>query len=286
MKSLILAAVSLVTMTLGSANADNRLKVLIVDGQNNHDWKSSTPVLKTILEECGRFDVTVATAPHHGSTPDAWNHWGPAFTDFNVVLSNYNGDEWPADVKSAFLDYVRNGGGFVSYHAADNSFPSWKEYNEMIGVGGWYGRNEKSGPKIYWQDGKVVHDTSPGAGGHHGQQHPFDVEIRDTDHPITKGLPLKWLHAKDELYDSLRGPAENVTVLATAFSDRKFGGTGRHEPMLMAITYGKGRIFHDVLGHAAYSMQDQGFKTTLARGCEWAATGTVTLPPTPAGSKF
>lgn len=168
-------------------------------------------------------------------------------------------------------------------HAADNSFPKWAEYNEMIGVGGWGGRNEKSGPKLHWEDGKILRDTSPGGGGHHGAQHEFVVEIRDPAHPITKGLPVKWKHAKDELYDSLRGPAANLTVLATAFSDKQFGGTGRHEPMVMAISYGKGRVVHNAMGHAVYSLGDTGFQAVLARGCEWAATGQVTLPAPAAG---
>ncbi len=79
--------------------------------------------------------------------------------------------------------------------------------------------------------------------------------IRDEEHPITKGLPLHWLHAKDELYDRLRGPGTNMKILATAYADKKQGGTGRHEPMVMTIDYGKGRVFHTPMGHADYSME-------------------------------
>ena len=82
----------------------------------------------------------------------------------------------------------------------------------------------------------------------------------------------------DELYDSLRGPALNVGVVATAYSAPEKGGTGRHEPMLMAISYGRGRVFHDALGHDVASLQDTGFQVTFVRGCEWAATGKVTVP--------
>ena len=169
---------------------------------------------------------------------------------------------------------VRNGGGLVIYHAADNSFSGWPEFNEMIAVGGWNGRNEKSGPMVRYRDGKVVLDSSPGAGGTHGKQSEFLVEIRDTEHPVTKGLPSSWLHAKDELYSKLRGPAKNLTVLATAHSDL----TNENEPVLMAVTFGKGRVFHTVLGHAPGSMVDTGFQATLLRGTEWCATDCVTLP--------
>jgi type 1 glutamine amidotransferase len=126
--------------------------------------------------------------------------------------------------------------------------------------------------------GKVVRDTTPGAGGHHGPQHEFIIRIRDTEHPITKGLPREWLHTKDELYDMLRGPAEDVHILATAFASPEYDGTGRHEPMLMTLKYGNGRVFHTVLGHADYSMNSVGFINTLQRGAEWAAKGEVTIP--------
>eukprot|EP01035_Chromulina_nebulosa_P051253 gene51253-69766_t len=112
-----------------------------------------------------------------------------------------------------------------------------------------------------------------GRGGSHGAQHEFLVEAHVPDHPILRGLPTKWLHAKDELYDSLRGPAENVTVLASALSDK----TKEHEPMLMVIPFGKGRVFHTTLGHAVDAVSGLGFQVTLARGAGWAATGAVTL---------
>src|ERR1700693_6280783 len=141
----------------------------------------------------------------------------PDFARYGVVVSNYNGDDWPDVTKRAFEDYVRNGGGFVCVHAADNSFPNWSEYNQMIGVGGWGGRNEKSGPMLRWRNGKVEKDAR-GGGGTHGKYRSFLIETRDQEHAITRGLPARWLHAPDELYATLCGPAEGVTVLATAQS--------------------------------------------------------------------
>jgi type 1 glutamine amidotransferase len=45
--------------------------------------------------------------------------------------------------------------------------------------------------------------------------------------------------------------------------------------MLMALSYGQGRVVHTALGHADYSMACKGFQETLERGTEWAATGKV-----------
>lgn len=263
---------------LPTTQAAERLKVLLIDGQNNHDWRASTPHLEKVLEDSGRFTVEVATAPGKGGDMKSFQ---PKFDGFAAVLSNYNGELWSAETQTAFVAFVRGGGGFVSVHAADNSFPNWVEYNEMIGVGGWEGRSEKSGPWLYWED-KIVRDTSPGPGGSHGSQHAFKMITREPAHPIMAGLPTEWMHAKDELYDRLRGPARNVTVLATAFSDPATRGTGKHEPLLFAIDFGKGRVFHTALGHNngadLTSQKCVGFITTLLRGTEWAATGKVTIP--------
>ena len=271
----LLAFLSLGT-TLPAADT---LKVLLIDGQNNHDWKSCRPVLKWTLEDCGRFTVALSSTPPSGSSgAAAWPSWRPKFSDYDVLVSNYNGEDWPEQVRKDFVAYVRNGGGLVVIHAADNAFPGWPEYNEMIGVGGWGGRDEKSGPMVRWRDGKVVYDTSPGAKGTHGAGHEFLVETRTPEHPIMKGLPVAWRHATDELYSTLRGPATNLTVLATAKAEPGQGGTSENEPILMVIRYGQGRVFHTVLGHDARAMFGRGFQVTLQRGAEWAATGKVTLP--------
>ena len=177
---------------------------LIIDGQNNHDWKSTTPVLKRLLEETGLFTVEVATTtPAKGPKLAEFQ---PDFAKYRVLVMNYNGEMWSAATQKALEDYMSGGGGMVVFHAADNSFTPWKAYNEMIGVGGWSGRNEKSGPYLRWRDGAQVLDARPGPAGHHGPQHEFALVTRHADHPIMKGLPAEWMHGKDELYDYMRGP--------------------------------------------------------------------------------
>ncbi|MFQ5808112.1 MAG: HEAT repeat domain-containing protein [Armatimonadota bacterium] len=262
-----------------AVRAQAPLKALIVDGQNNHAWKDTTPVLKTILEASGRFEVAVATSPPKG---ESMADFGPAFAGYDVIVLNYNGDAWPEATRNAFVDYVRSGGGVVVFHAADNSFPDWREYNETIGLGGWGGRNETAGPMVRYRDGQIVLDESPGRAGSHPPKHDFLVVIRNAEHPVTRGLPPRWMHSNDELYGKLRGPAKNLTLLATAYSDpERRSGTGEHEPMLFTIRYGEGRVFHTTLGHGPDQMRCVGFIVTLQRGAEWAATGDVTLTGVP-----
>ena len=150
---------------------------------------------------------------------------------------------WPEATQKAFVDYVNNGGGLVVYHFACAAFPQWKEYNEMIGLGGWGGRNEKDGPYMRWKDGQIVRDASPGKGGGHGPTQPFQMVVREANHPITQGLPEKFMHVSDELYGWLRGPGNNLTVLATAFAPKELGGAGEHEPLLFTVGYGKAAWF-------------------------------------------
>ncbi len=253
--------------------ADRRLKALLIDGQNNHQWQQTSPVLKKLLEQTGLFTVDVATTPPKGSDLSGFL---PDFAAYSVVVSNYNGEPWSAACQAAFEKYVRGGGGFVSYHAADNPFPEWKAYNEMIALAGWGNRTESAGPYVRFREGSMAREQKPGPAGHHGKRHPFQVMVRNTKHPITSGLPIAWMHATDELYDSLRGPGEHMTLLATAYSDPATGGTGENEPSLFTVSYGKGRVFHTTLGHDLESVSCVGFIVTFDRGVEWAATGKVT----------
>jgi uncharacterized protein len=262
-------------LTPPSARAADPIRVMLLDGQSAgpyHAWRLTTPVLKKELEDAGIFQVEVVTAPENAD----FSHFHPDFSKYQVVVLNYDTADWPADLEAAFEQYVKNGGGVVSVHAADNAFPDWKAFNEMIGIGGWRGRNEKAGPHWFYRDGALVSDPAPGAAGSHGLRLPFPIAIRDTGHPITKGLPRVWMHAGDELYANLRGPGENMTVLATAHSDPGNHGTGRDEPILMVLSYGRGRIFHTTLGHDIPALSCVGFITTFQRGTEWAATGKVT----------
>ena len=252
------------------------IKVMILDGASAaayHDWKLTTQVMKRELEDASLFDVTVVSAP---PADGDFSNFHPDFARYQVVVLNYDAQDWPAPLKAEFEAYMKNGGGLVVVHGADNAFPGWAAYNEMTGVGGWRQRDAAAGPRWYFQNGKLTSNSSPGPAGLHGRRKPFRITVRAPEHPIMRGLPPVWMHAPDELYTRLRGPGKNMTVLATAYADPANRGTGFDEPMLMALRWGKGRIFHTTLGHDGMALSCVGFMTTFQRGAEWAATGRVT----------
>jgi type 1 glutamine amidotransferase len=270
------------------------IRVMILTGQSSqyHNWAVSSAMLAQQLDAArstgsgaGLFDITVVTSPPSGADMSSF---APAFAQYDVVALDYEGDEWPSQTRKAFASYVDGGGGLVLLHAANNAFPTWTEFLEISGVGGWGGRDETWGPMVRWRDGQMVLDATTGGTAMHPPKHEFLVVSRAPDHPIMRGLPVEWMHPGDEIYSRLRGPANRLQVLATASASRQRGGTGVHEPMFMAIAYGKGRVFHNTLGHAGpadappvASLSCVGYIVSIQRGTEWAATSRVTqdVPP-------
>lgn len=276
MRTVMRIAIVLLGLWLaGNAHAD-KIHLLLIDGQNNHDWKATTPILKDYFVGTGLFDVEVTTAPPRDAPATAWSNFRPDFKRYKVVLSNYNGQDWPQEVQTAFEKYMAAGGGLVIFHAANNPFPKWDEWNKMVGLS-WQGPN--FGDRITVDDtGKTVR-TPKGEGPGAGHDHRvFALTIRDQKHPVLQGLPIKWTHGNDELYKGQRGPAINMDVLATAYSNSSQGGTGTNEPLVYTVTYGKGRVFVSLLGHDTSSAVLPDTLLLLGRGAQWVLKSKITLP--------
>jgi hypothetical protein len=276
-----LAAMVALCIPAGAAEPGNagKLRMVIIDGQNNHNWRDTTPYLKQALEESGRFDVEVASFLKPGDKPGSVPsvELPPNLDKYHVALSNYNGQPWPEEFQQALEQRLHEGKiGLVVFHGANNPFASWTEFNRMIAMG-W--RGNSFGDRLYVDSEGMLIRAAKGQGPGAGEtsKHPFVVAVRDADHPITKGLPEKWMHTADQLVHGLRGPAENVHLLATAWSDPQKKGTGQHELMMWTVAYGKGRVFHTPMGHDTGGLKCVGLSTVLLRGCEWAATGSVTI---------
>jgi type 1 glutamine amidotransferase len=226
----------------------SKISTLLVTGANNHDWSRSAPFCRELLETSGKFAVTLTEDPS-ASLGDA-----EALEGYDLIFSDYNGPDWSDAAKANFEAAVRGGTGLVILHAADNAFEGWVEYEKMCA--------------LLWREG-----TS------HGAYHEFEVKIVDNDHPITRGMGDFKL--PDELYHNLihmHGAEHHV--LAAAYSSPDQGGSGNVEPMMLTTQYGRGRVYHSVLGHVwaggpMTTFENKAFQNTLLRGSEWAATGDV-----------
>jgi uncharacterized protein len=261
-----------------------KLRILIVDGINNHTWQIATAAIGEILENTGLFHVDVSTTPPDGAPSAAWDAWRPDFKPYAAVIVNFNSGhdakavQWPKPVQDAFVTYVRNGGGMLSYHAANNAFLLWPEYNQMIGMG-W--RPRAFGPSVHIGDHDEVIEVPAGQGfdPNHPSRLDFLLHVRDIHHPITSGMPRAWLHPSEQLTHGQHGPIAGFDFLTYARSPV----TQQNEPLDWAHTYGQGRVYVTQLGHTwmhepSADLECVGFQTLLARGVEWIATGRVTIP--------
>lgn len=263
MRQVILSLALLFSSLQAAAQtATPKIQALIITGQNGHDWRTVTPLLRKALEDTGRFEVRV-TEEFRGAGPET-------LAPYDVVVVNYYERRnpalrWGEHADKALLDYAKSGKGVVIYHFSVAAFDGWEEYEKMC-AGNWRPNQ-----------------------GHHSAAHDFTVDIRDSEHPITRGLKAKLPQPKDELYANLRWqPAGSYHVLATAWDDHAlYGGkarqptpgTGLDHPMLWTVPYGEARIFVTALGHDGPAVSTPTFVTTFVRGTEWAATGKVTIPP-------
>jgi uncharacterized protein len=256
--------------------APAKIKCLIVTGQMRwHDIKNTTPLLKTQFEATGRFAVDVLDVPNK----DAWEKAKPDFSKYGVVLINYEGEMPPADTQKAFEKYMADGGGLVVYHFAIATWPDWAEWNKMLGIMWHPDPKAGEGLDVDPATGKLVrHAKGEGIGSRHGQPYEATLSVFEKDHPVTKGLPAKWVHTKDEIYLGFRGPAQNMTVLVTAFAAKSNNGTDTDVPVAWTVQYGKGRTFVNDLGHGVPETKVADTMLLMERGAEWAATGAVTIP--------
>lgn len=234
-------------------SASNQIKVLLISGKNNHNWRLTTPLIASALDETERFQVVVCNEIEK-MNPDAL--WG-----FDVIVSNWNlwkqrkaipnSLKWSEKLKAAYVDFVKLGGGHVAIHAGSSTFYEWTDYQEIC-VSTW------------------------ASGTHHGPSHEFEVRIETQEHPVTKGLAnfRKW----DELWEKVHVSAENCTILTSSYASSQFKGDDAWEPSTFVAQFGQGRTAYTSFGHAAKAFDSKDFNLLLARLVEWAATGAVTIP--------
>jgi hypothetical protein len=266
-------------LTMNAAEAP--VRVLIVDGYSNHDWRLTTALIRSILEPTGLFSVTVSTAPATKDAP-GWETWRPRFADYEVVIQTCNdlngGPPWPREVQADFENFVRAGGGVYVWHAGNNAFANWPAYNEMIGLG-W--RKKDFGVALSIGANEQIEVIPAGEGRDTGHGNRLDTVVhRLGDHPIHAGLPRAWLTPDIEVYYFARGPARNLTVLSYGFDPV----TKLNWPLEWTVTYGRGRVYTSTFGHVwkgdtqPARMRCAGVQTIVVRALQWLARREVTLP--------
>jgi len=260
MRIFLLPAICAASMlTLSAAGP---VRVLILSGQNNHKWQETTPALQGALESDGRFKVTVCETP--------WMLTPAQLEKVDVIVSNWNAftnpakgvapkvAEWSEASRSAYIEFVRKGGGHVVVHAGSASFPDWEDYQEIC--------------LATWKLGATGHDA----------KHEFEVRIEEPSHPITAGL--SGFKTLDELWIAPK-VTPGAKVLVSSFSEKGRLGTDTWEPSVLVGEFGKGRCFTILLGHAAGKdgqfMSNPQFIELFRRGVEWAAIGTVSRNASP-----
>lgn len=257
------------------------IRVLIVDGFSNHDWKLTTALIRGIIEPTKLFDVAVSTSPPKTDAP-GWDAWRPKFGDYDVVIQNCNdingGPQWPREVQVAFEEFVTKGGGVYVWHSGNNAFPSWPAYNDMIGLG-W--RKKDFGVAIAIDEHEQLVRIPAGEGSDTSHGARVDTIVKRLgDHPIHAGLPRQWLTPDIEVYHHARGPAKNLEVLSYGFDPR----TKMNWPLEWVVTYGQGRVYTSTFGHVwkddvqPARMRCAGVQTVVVRALQWLARREVTFP--------
>ena len=220
-------------------------KVLLLTGgaREHHGYRDQAFYLASALEDTRRFQVTIAEDAAILETPAMKKY------DLLIVNADRRDDEFKFTLsqQEALLAYVRDGGGYVSIHGADNAAKDWVDgWRDMLG-------------------GVFSHVGLPDSKTKKGK---FAITIQDKDHPVTKGIPD--FEIQDELYYYLQ-MRPGVVALATTMYNNEV------HPVAWVRTYGKGKVFHTPLGHRDFGpgkhdpIRDPNLLKLVIQGCDWVS---------------
>lgn len=212
-------------------------RILLVTGQEypGHPWKETAPALAAAIQKDTRLQVRTLEDPRFLDSG--------ALREYDAVLLNFMNWEQPSPGPAArenLRGFVADGKGLVLFHFACGAWQDWPEFRRLAGRA--------------WDPQLRGHDP----------RGKFTVEISDPEHPITRGL--KNFEADDELYTCLAGDYP-IHVVAKARSKVD----AKEYPMAFVSEYGKGRVFHSVLGHDLKATVIPQVGALYRRSCAWAA---------------
>ena len=247
MNLLITGILSIFLATTGFAQQNDTMEGLILTGKHHpgHNWKETTPVIKSALEK-GPMDVDVSTDIEDLARLD--------LSRYDFLVLNYNNWDDPEGLsdasKNAFTGYLKDEGGLLIIHFANGA---WHKSLPEAGKSDWPEFREIC-RRVWDHDGPSAHDA-------HGE---FTVEVTDVEHEITGGISD--FQTTDELYYNQVGDAPVGEPLLVA----KSKDTGKKEPQAWTYRYGKGKIFQILLGHDAESLSVPELQQILRNAAHWA----------------
>lgn len=225
------------------AHAQSRPRVLYVT-QSAAFAHSVLPLTEEILPAIGRkynaFDVDI--------TRDASILTVQTLARYDAVIFFTTGElPMNASQRTAFLQFIRRGGGFVGIHSATDTFYEWPEYGELIG--GYF--------------------------DNHPWRKEVAIRIEDRDHPATRHLGSSF-RINDEVYQFKSWDRDRVDVLMsldTASVDTAKDTVHRTDndfALAWSRSYGDGRVFYTALGHEDAVWHDERFQQLVVNGIVWA----------------
>ena len=243
--SIVGLGLAIATAAAQSPSTTKQVKVLVLTGNDypGHKWKETAPLVARFLAADPRLATSVNDDPKFLASARLF--------DYDVVVLHYMNWKSPDpgdEARANLAKYVAGGKGLVLVHFACGAFQGWPEFARIAGR--------------IWNPKLRGHDP----------RGPFTVVIADAEHPITKGLQP--FGTDDELYTCLEGDKDiHVVVTATSKIDKK------EYPIAFVNQYGKGRVFHCVLGHDVKALSFDAVEELYRRGTAWAAG----LPPVAGG---
>jgi putative heme-binding domain-containing protein len=217
------------------ANVDRELKLVLVaskqdHGKGQHDY----PKWQT------NWSRLLSDAASKTTAETAWEWPSPAqFESAKVLVFYFWNHNWSRERLTQLDSFLARGGGLALIHSAVIADKAPEALAELFGLSAHPRRT--------------------------GYRHmPFELQIVDTEHPITRGLPER-IELIDEPYWPMIGETKDVHVLASASVD------GALRPLIWTQQKGKGRIFASIPGHYTQTLDDPLFRLILMRGITWAA---------------
>lgn len=228
------------SQVLAKSRKGHLLYMTLSAGYKHASVAPSEGVVKEIGERSGLFDTTV--------TQDVGAFTPENLKKYDVVMFYTTGELPMTEAeKSAFINFVRSGHGFVGVHSATDTFYEWQDYLELIGG--------------YFND--------------HPWHQQVTVDVVDASSPIVSFLG-KSFQVNDEIYQIadfqyrtshllLRLDPNSVNLRKPGVHRRFYGW-----PLAWTRRDGKGRVFYTALGHEDAVWNSQWYQELLLNGIKYA----------------